>query len=677
MKMMQNCSVYKACAQGGMEKADSERLGDITRRILLDPDHVDSGDFMEGYNTIYRVCTQPTEKYEIKGACVYEMLKGVLVEYLRGLENFSSIETFNRGFTKFRRSAKILESVYDYIERYYIRTCIMKGEKNIQEISDLLYSSYYFVYVSKLEFLLRNMILIELVNIRVGSGDLNELVSATRTYKTLVLGSNCEEKLEELKGLYLDGFRAGVDIGAPVENLIFVFFAEIQVASQMFDREPHKTMGKRLVSMLLPRVDEIIEHSIGEVRCKRVLRNTYQILEMMGSKYVETFAVKLDRFIDAELRTCRKFDSFFEFFVYLDNNAVQVGQTVAKTVYEKFSQVMKAFVMNTSSEEVARFNELIVEKIENMSKEWSAEYVRSTLRFLNLLEHKDTIIDTITFNMQRRLLMNERSMTEEERLVEQLLGVMGHEDLSKLRVSLGDMIFSMKFNTVIHPAAGEGSGGGTRGFEAEPKFLTSGFWHLKSDNIRLFGELGFAQKCLVESLKARKRRAFVAFNHAISVAILELNAHRIELQTNVASLLLLIESLGAATFEILEQMTLDRSTGGHLHVLCQRGLVTSGGGRFSVNWDYDYGDARIFESKYTRLGRPECFSLVNIRINNIVRAEAEIAKFMKREQLCERSLLAHEMALLMFQCDEIEDAMHNLEKNEYIKISGSSVRYIP
>eukprot|EP00866_Antonospora_locustae_P000423 jgi/Antlo1/423/911 len=665
----------------GMRKCDSEKLSETTLQVLKDPDTVTSDDFMTVYNIIYKFCTQPTSKYEIKGAPIYDILVEVLSAHTSCLESFSSIESFNCEFQRFEKAAFILSKAYEYLERYYIKVSVMKGGSKVRKIKDLFYFYYYTNYVDKLKFVFENMVLLEITRIRREKTCIAELKAAMNTYWTLLICSDQENRYTALKELYVAAFKRDIHYNEPINRLISIFCRELLIASEIFDTGSYEQLSKRMVLRLDARSGEIVDYILGRIEKRRTFRHAYKILEIMSHTNVEALIKKLESYIDKRLELCTDFDTMFGFYFELTvhvESGFNRNKSVRKAIKVRFHRVINTHISTGPRDSARRFIEMLVHKVDSISELIDKEEIKAIVSFFGLVDKKELVMEKVVTNLQKRLILESRELDTEKFLLTQISGVTQHEDIFRAKISVADMVFSKNFCTTSRKLASSiCSDEEDADFIIEPKFLTSGFWNFEKVNVRLIEKLSRCKDHLVNVLRKTYKRSSIEFNYAASAIILEFRAFRIVAQTDVASILLNIESCGEVSLKRLEHMSEDSNLIKNLRILVENGLVNATNNVFSINYGYSGGDLNLFSIAYLETGKSMVKSLACARVEKEMKIEAEVMRLMKKTKICRLLSLVHAMQKLGFCYSETTDAIKNLVNNSYIEIDGENVRYVP
>lgn len=663
-----------------MERQHRDALNDIVFRVLKSPATVTSDEFMAGYDIVYRFCTQPTPKYEIKGAPIYNLLVDIAKRYSDNLESFASVEDFNAAFVKFDAGVSMLTKVCEYLERYYIKTSIMKKDPYVKDIRDMFYYHYYTNYVDKLKAVFERLILMEVARIRSEKPDTAHLKAAIDAYKTLLLCSDNEQRYTALKDAYLAAFKKDVNYSDPINKLLQVFYKELSVVMEIFDNSSYHQLARKMVFDLATKSNEIASYILRKIERKRSFFHAYKILEILGPVYITPLVKELEVYIEGRLDSCTDFATLFGFFfdlsTYLENGFNR-NKSVKKLIHDKFLHAVRTFLASHTKEDVDAFLTAFVDRIGAIDEAIDKNMLKSLLSFFGLIDKKDVVGEKIAFSLQKRLLFCTRDMKTEQFLVESLAGVLQYDDAFKLNLSLRDMLFSRKFTmtqnelrALTKPKSPDAA------FAVEPKFLTAGFWHIQGENTKVAEPLDACRHLLAAALAREHRKSFVVFNFTMSEVVLEFKSFELRLQTDTASVLLAIEGAPGSNLASLANTTQDLRLGDNIHRLLQSGLVNNDEGVFSVNYDYEGGDMDLFEAKYAETQKTR-LSLPNIRLDRLMAAEAAIMRFMKRTPLCDKPVLLNVMSVLGFMEDEVADSVEILKNNSYLIIEEDVVRYVP
>lgn len=670
--------IYK----GVMKKEDADMLVEDTIKILKSPDTVTSDSFIKAYNIIHTFCTEPTKKYEIKGAPIYNLLVEVAKNYTSNLESFTSVSSFNQNFSKFAKGVFILTNVYEYLERYYIKTCMMKRDSYVRKVEELFYFYYYINYVEKFKFVFEKLVLMEVSRIRQERSNSSIIKMAIESYRILLLCSDNEDRYYILKDLYLSSFKREVDCKGPISRVLSSFYRELSLALDLFDIESYQELSKKMVYDLASRSEEIISYILRKVEKSKASFHAYKILEILGSAYIEALVKKLDVHVTQKLELYSNFESIFSLFSDLNlhlEDSFNKNRGIRKMVREKFTAKINKFFLTENKDRVDDLVRPLIERIESMVEETDSRVQKTTFSFFNLIDKKDYILEKICFNLQKRLLFNKRDLKEEHFLVKSLMNVVNHEDMFKLKLSLNDMFFSQKFHTTKNRLLRGYSDITSEDldFIIEPKFLTSGFWNIKGEETILVESLEAYKKRLIGFLKERNKRSFVRFSYTISMIMVEFNSFRLVLKTDTASVLLLIEKYQEISQKQLEDMTKDVNLNKNIHILMKSELIQKKNNFFFINYDYTAGDADLFSQRYKEVMKKEDAMLINTHMGRIMLIEAAIMRFMKKERLCKKSALFQEMLERSFDLNDVSDVIEKLKTNNYLIIEKDVLEYVP
>ncbi|KAI5169780.1 hypothetical protein PAEPH01_0995, partial [Pancytospora epiphaga] len=223
--------------------------------ILKDPASLTLQLYITVYNTVYSYCNKPTEVYYIEGGAIYELLHRSIRDYTNSLTFKASIKDLSEQAAHFQRIGPSIEKLFSYVERFYIKTAVFKGE-DVENLKDLFYIHLYFNYIYKIEDNFIGLVFLELDSMRNSSNqNCKELRNIVGMYMEALRIAGQESKTERFYRMYIENYTEGMDFRMSIGGLLRNTYLELYyVKSIMNDKE----LAKEVVSKIGHRGEEAI-----------------------------------------------------------------------------------------------------------------------------------------------------------------------------------------------------------------------------------------------------------------------------------------------------------------------------------------------------------------------------------------------------------------------------------
>lgn len=599
--------------------AERKILEDSLDLILTAPQNFNQSSFIKTYNTVYTHCSAPSQAYHIEGEAIYLLIRDKIFQFSNGLSFKSSLQELAGQLSLFRVSVDVLNRVFSYIERFYIKASIYKA-LDVDRLSDVFFSHVYFNYIFEIEENLLDLIFLEIETARYHfRQDCTDLKTVVGFYLDVLVLNGQEEKLTRFYKLYLSNFVAHTNFDSEIGKLLKRVYLEMYFVSNIIG---DKGMCVEIVSKLEERKEDVFNYLMGQVEVFENFKHIFKILNMMDESLRTRFRHSYTKLLSNKFKSLSSFKEIFSVFCcfrkqIITNKMVGCMEELERILKEDFidrasttqeriskdavnflDRVIRQYNLGGASSTddrsiIAGLHSVMVRNFSLLADEggfkgssngaeggsrpesaplFNGAQVRlfeeNILNFEYLVVFisrifNEVFLDQYLSAVQHRLLNGYRADIEKT-ILDKLVETVGFGSVSKLKSIINTY---MIYNTQTYQVTPD------EAFRVSLLKHTSGFWDIEKQDLNLPTSLlvYLNNSIEAEDLEYRQR---IHVNYTLSPLAFELNGTRYRMNTDAVSLLLhVIENDGIATVEDLKGISGDHKFEYNLSRLICNGFV--------------------------------------------------------------------------------------------------------
>lgn len=506
--------------------------------VLRDPLSITQESFIQTYNAVYVYCSVTSEAYYIEGRAVYELVEKMIREYSKSLCFKASVRDVSDQAVHFRCSVNLLNRIYSYLERFYVRTSIY-NDRPVERLQDLFYTQIYFNYVMTVEESLHGLIFLEIETSRsLFRQECGHLKTVVRFYIDILTAANQEEKLGRFYRMYLDNFVGHTNFSAEIGRLLKRVYLEMYFVTNIVG---DKGMCRDIVARIDFRRDDIFKHLFSKIEAFENFKHIYKIASMMddGGHFKKAYS----GFVAGRLRALSTFGDLYAMYCRLRRQIISNRmsghlESLDRHVKEDFVDRNGRNQEEIGEDLVKTFDSLVLGMngggapvcVAGMSAAECGACVNiDTLVGYFALIQNDFIVDLLIESCQLRLLRG-ASPSIENGIMDKIAEQVGVGAVSKLRNIIMTYLNSHSELFTLEEYGGTG-------FRVSLLKHTFGYWHFARDSISLPDALECCKNRILGSVRLGYREC-ISINYNLSPAVFEMNGTRYKINSDLLSLLL-------------------------------------------------------------------------------------------------------------------------------------------
>jgi len=666
------------------------------RIILQSPAAVTQKEYMETYNAVFAHCTEHTTDYIIKGEPIYSLLTEKLAEFTDRLQFDGSIQHMTEQIRSFLLTIDLLEKVFSYLERFYIRVSILNN-KDVKRIKDLFYHEVYYNFIYRAEESFVNVMLMEVETFRKQyKQDFSELAIAIQFYLNCLGNNGLTANAVNFCRLYIDEFQKNFEFDLDIGRLLKKIYIEMFFATTVIsDRD----IAKEIIQRILFRKDEILSYTLEKVEKFEKFKHIYAIINKMPENcrvefkkryemFVTDFINKSHTFGDLYLNYCRvkeqvvlnKLVGFHDLVDECVRSSFNERSTaIQNEIHTEMVEFINNYIVNTyymsdfydkcsTSLELTQTTPGALEVVNEDDVNEKDEFQANAMRFFGLfaLVFDDFLADLYTHSTQVRLLKG-MSPRREQMFTDRICEKVGWSSVSILKKSV------QNFQKITTHELGATEG---ESFTVTCVRITKSFWELEKDEPTLHPSLS-ARKEEITELIPMPEHHILEFNYSLSPVMFVLNGTKYKVNASATSLLLYIDDSPGITPEALRSVANDASFDSNLAILTTNGLVgakVDDSGNQTL-WVLDKQSCdNVVDLFDVPARKTKCLEFVLPDTHNQYVLEAQVCRAMKRMK--ETSLMELKNHLGC-QSADFERVVSTLISKGYLNVEEDVIKYIP
>lgn len=642
-----------------MDQKETTILTEVSYKALNYPEKVTSEDFMCGYNIIFHYCAKPTNTYEIRGHCIYDLLQTVLNKYTLNLSAFNSLEEFTCQFEKLEKSRKLLEGIFSYLNRYFIKTNIIKrNEREIKEIRQMIYNFYYENHLKNYKDMFLEIFFFEFDLFRKKETDSMKLRESFSYFKKVLVAVDNDALLVKFKNDFIRDIKKRVNFNESIKIICMNVYQELINLNSIFDSAIAKDLNEKTVEFLSDRREEMCDKVIKRIDSQKEILFIYKLIEFLGEDAVKIFNFKFEFYLKNKKMSfdfTEMFGLFSYFYKLIDKN-MERNEEISKIVKDLFGQSIQSFYKNENFDRILEFERKLTAEIEKVFVKRSLKE-KSLIHFVKLVKENKRIGEKIIEILQRNLLFNDNIMDYEPRLVDLLSQILSSDDFYKCCHLMNDLRRSNEF---VYQ-------------NLRPKLLSKGSWPLKEECVILHEKLRSIFSDYVNYLGKDYTRSLFIIMPRISKMTIEFNGCTFDINTDLVSLLYHIEEKVIMDYKSLLECTNDPNLKDNLSYLLSKELIIEFNDTFSINYNFKTEEKDLFRI-HTEIFLSDKDKLP---VNNNQLLESLIIKILKNKKKVPKNELFIFLNIEKFDGEKIQEALNNLVRKMYCTVKDGIIEYLP
>jgi len=596
--------------------------------ILKSSQSISQQTFIETYNTVYAHCTSPSPTYSIKGELIYEVLSGSLEAFAASLEFQGSLEYLSQQIDSLRRSSDHLAKIFSYLERFYIRSSILKELPEVRSLKDLFYFQIYFKYIYNVEEALLDLIFLEIDTYRkLYRQECEELKNIITFYLDALTSTGQENTIKKFYQRYVEDFKINTNFKIEIGKLLKKVYFEMFFISNSLKE---KDMCKEIIQMINFRKDEVIDYAFLKIGKLEKFKHVYKIISMMPEQVRNKFKSKYEDNIKSMLQNVKTFAELYKIYNNFKNQIVinklsgyeELLNDIVKRSFAELSKndqlaIQKEMVdafdnyidmlkgtlnITESNRNIANKNDLYsprhfvkrsngannadLEKGALSASDCSANNESSSNLgnssgsdrnqtisispdvyfdlFSNIVS--ESLIDLYAENCQYRLLKGSDPVIE-HMFSEIIVEKIGWGAASRIKSSVAS--FTNRYYLEITNPESQAS------LSVSLAKITKAFWEIQRGEINLHRSLKNAKDSILTLVKLDERQ-ILDFNYKVSPVIFEVNKAKYKMAADVVSLYLHIldfHDKNGISYEHLKALASDPDIDSNIETLLENGFV--------------------------------------------------------------------------------------------------------
>ncbi|RVD91393.1 Cdc53 cullin [Tubulinosema ratisbonensis] len=633
-------------------------ITEVSYKALNYPEKITSEDFINAYNVIFSFCSKPTNVYEIRGYPIYKLLVDILDKYTVNLSIFDSLEEFNFQYEKLEKSLKVLEGIFSYLTRYFIKTNIIKkNERDVKEIRQLVYQFYYNNHLKNLRSSFYKLYFFELNLFRDKTVNGDQLKKAFNFYKKVLIFSGKDEKVKEFTNEYIKSVCKRINFEENIKFVCMNVYEELVNLSSLFDSNVSCDINRRIVTLLEFRNEEMSDTIIKRIDQKKEILFIYKLIEFLGENSLKIFNYKYELFLKSKKNNfdfSDIFSSFSYFYVLFEKN-MKNNKEIRKILLSFYREEINSFYLKESFDKIIEFEKKLIDELVKLLVKGSSKE-KCLISFVKLIKDDKRIGESIIHNLQSLLLFNDNILENEKHLLNFISHILSSDDFYKSCHLINDL---RKSNEFVYK-------------DIHPKLLSKGFWPLKEEKVFLHSSLYSYFSEYVDFLGKDYKRSSFTILPSISKITISFNDQLIDINTDLASLLLFLEE-NQLSFLELKNCTNDPFLKENLDYLSINNFIYEKDNLYFINYDFNSEKKNYFRIPTNIFATENHF--VSVNENYLI--ESLIMKILKnKKKVCKNELFIF-MNMKGYLYEKIDEIINNLVRKRYCKEEDGVICYIP
>ncbi|KAI4293205.1 hypothetical protein PAPHI01_2479 [Pancytospora philotis] len=678
-----------------LQDAECRALEEALEATLAAPLSVTRAAYMATYDLVYSHCSESTGTYQIKGEEIYRIVKRKVAEYTSNLVFRASIAEFSAQAVGFRQTAVQLERIYSYIDRFFVRASVYRGEAT-QSIGDLFYACIYHNYVSRIEENLLGLIFLEFeTSRRLFKQDCSALRTVVRFYLDTLRIVGQESKLVAFYRTYIGEYAANTSFSSDIRKLLKKVYLEMYYATSIIGERP---LVRDIVSRIESRAAEAVAYTIQLAATGGAFKHAYKVVSVMDEGVRQQFKQAYTEMVAGRLAASSDFAGLFSSFVFFKEQIAASKMTGYEAEYKKI--VSENFVDRGEADQLSLVKELLgrfdaavgaleYEKglrdgIVDVAQCPGVKKLDDLVDYL-VIVGTEAVLGHYLTSCQARLIRGGCAPVEDH-IAQRLAAACGPGAVSKIASSI--KTYTSYHGTIFREGHRDGPSTLLMGTEHRSLFdrecviarlfvHTSGFWRIGRDSTVLDPDIQrYVDYAVQRHPLGHRERLDV--NHSLSAAVFEMNGTTYRMNGDLFNALFVLAKHGGR----IKAAELKLEGEGKLERLAAHGFVSIEGEMVRLLNRQDSQKAiNLYEA-------PDLASVArdapNLAAQKRAVVESLISKFMKRlkkaeiaeveEGLPVQSMAVHGLVILP---DDIAGGIERLVEKGFLELCDGALSYVP
>lgn len=642
---------------------DKEIINRNLSLILYNPHLLTANDYIETYNNVYIHCSSITEHYCILGEEIYKMIEESLRNFAEKLEFKGSIRSMVSQIYSFKISIDLLKRVFNYLERFYIKTSIM-NQYDVKRLEDLFFYQVYFNFIYKIEENLQNIMLLEIETYRKAyKTHFDDLKTVISFYMNCLDNNGLDTNKRKFLQRYFQDFKDSFDFDNEISKLVKKIYLEMYFVTNILG---DKDISKEIIQTIFFRKDEILDHIFELIKSFDKFKHVYIIITMMPESFKNQFKFKYEEFLTDLFANSHTFEEAYSNFMNVKN---QISENRLIGYSDIADGIFKKSFLEKSTHEQAVIHLEIVKFIDGAVRTSNHKKIYEQNDFTVLFDMFTLIFDEYligiyTESVQMRLLKG-MNPDFEYVLANMVLERIGWSNASSLKNTV--MSYINKIKLIVSYDV----------FPLPTSYvkITKGFWGLEKNEPNLHPLLEEYKSRILSNIDIPERHK-LEFNFKVSSIVIQLNHTKYRMNTDIASLLLMVADKSPMSSDSLREFSNDPYFDDNIAFLIKYEFISK---------IVDFNGIERLEAldKYSEETFVDLFKLPKKKVNKneqqsddihtIHILESKICKIMKRQKEISVDSLKKEFS------DEplFDQILNGLVSKGYLELEENKVKYIP
>lgn len=661
----------------------------ILKERVLDalkfPDKVNKNIVLECYNIIYTHCTAHNKVYNINGEIIYKHLDDLLGHFCKNLKFSFNKEEFCKQSMQFCKAVEILEIIFSYLERFYIKISILKKNTGIKRIKELFFSNLYYNYIFNIENSLCDLIFLELETYRHNyESAILQLKDMIRFYIDTLVITNQSSNLEKFYLRYLDEFKNSLILDSEISKLLKKVYMELYFLNNFINE---KIFYQEIVKFIYPRKSEIINYAFYRIMNFKKFKHIYKIMIMMPEEVLNEFKYKYEdcarSHIKKNLSGEATHENFCKFYQFYANIYDQIHSNCLVGFEDLLNELTNSVFNELPSESQFSHRKSMGLMLDSVIRNQELERfdIESYVELFNSI-YNEKLVDFYTKLAQKRLL-DGMSIATEEQLLEKLVTKMGTAMVGGLRSSINSFASQLSYN--LEDLVDTNSLSDTLGLNDFNKSFTNtsnpvltlvkvanAYWNIKPNNVKLNRSLLFLSESIYRNTNLEKKTV-LQLNYKLSKITFKFKETRYSMASDTFSMLMHVKELsGKATLNELKDIVADDDFEYNYNFLIEHNFIILKEFLY-FNYELENNEESVdyFNINYEKAQDTFEDELPAV-LDYLV--EMKICKILKRENKIEKNDL---MNMVSESDKEFDRILGNLVDRGFLELENDIITYIP
>ncbi|KAM0679310.1 hypothetical protein BDAP_000177 [Binucleata daphniae] len=650
-----------------------------TQEIISDPSNVDSSVFVDIYNEIYKSCTMSNKKHEILGRDIYNLLTDILNKYTQEIKTFNSINEAVVIFDNYKKTIKILQMSYKYLERYFIKVSIEKKDGYVMDIQTLSLTFFYRNYLERNIKKVIELFRLELYNIKsLRDGRIVVLRKFMQMYREILDRNDESRKHKLILECFVSHYLQKMNLN---ENLVVLskkIIDVMKVARSIFEPFFIHKIERKFLAKIAHRKKEFVVLLIESFDLKKTNSFYYNSLLLLDylEKLYENFEVRIPEKIRKECNDDLENEEILKRLYKNYNKYIKI----VKRYCNEDARMLNIIDCSYKNVSFSTFEDTIIKVTNDYVLAQDSIKLSKLTNFINTINLSTTFNEKLLHATQNRLIFKKSDYKVEEEFIKLLDDEKFHIYLSKAERCLSDIKKNSKnflfannngtYNLVEKDI--EIVNENKLAIEIDLTFVNSCFYNLRHDDIPdCNSTLHKIVDLLLYDLKKKHKTKIIHINYKMSPVIIEVNGYEIKLSVNMYLILDELEKHKNITeANLIRLLNLEDSK--DIENLCKLNVIKKHIDILSINYDIQ-DNINAFDEIYDRQITEKTY--LQPQISDTINFESKIMQILKKTKKMSKTELMKEFEEK--HANKIIESLNKLVDKDFIEVDNDLVKYLP